>query len=84
VTDISEFARLAYAAGITPLDYAEDQVSTLIAAHLAAAEETGTALRPESHTAIATMSRHITAAFLNAGWAMPGNAHEPAESEVTP
>lgn len=82
LTDIAESARIAYAAGITPLDYAEHEIALLIRAHFTDAEAAGTGLCSGSHLTIAAMSRRIQGWLLAAGWEVPGGIEIPGE--VTP
>lgn len=72
--DIGTLARIAYEAGIAPLDYAEDQIVLHIAASdaLAAARVTD----PERFAGYPAprrdvLARRILAALLDAGWGMP-------------
>lgn len=82
-SDISENARLSYASGIDPLDYAEAEIASLIRAHLMAAAKA--ALSPGvPHPDLSTeaMSRRIVGLMLNSGWEVPGGIEIP--EEVTP
>ena len=76
-SDIGEAARLAYAAGIDPIDHAEAEIALLIKAHFADAEAHGTGLCSGSHLTIAAMSRRIAGLLLDAGWQVPGGIEIP-------
>ena len=81
MTDICERARIAYNAGIDPIDHAEHEITLLIKAHFADAEANGTGLCSGSLLTIAAMSRRIAGLLLDAGWQVPGGIEIP---EVTP
>ena len=68
--DLGVLAQIAYDAGITPLDFAEEQVTIHIAVH------TATAGAPPGMFLAAQMSpdavaRRILGALLDAGWQPP-------------
>lgn len=77
-SDIGEPVRLAYAAGIDPIDHAEHEIALLIRAHFAEAEAIGTGLCSGSHLTIAAMSRRILGLLLNAAWVAP-TTNDPLE-----
>ena len=75
--DICERARIAYDLGISPIDYAEAELTVLIGVHLGLASvcaDLGVDAPVGSLTAGA-MARRILGAVLDAGWTPP---------EVTP
>jgi hypothetical protein len=80
--DISETARLAYNAGISPVDYAERELENLLVTHTQIAQF---CLRhrvaPAADLSAAALSRRILGLLLNAGWTLPGGIDIP---EVTP
>jgi hypothetical protein len=83
LTGISEPARLAYAAGITPLDYAEHEIAVLLDAHATAAAFCArNGYAPVVDTSPAVVSRRVIGWFLAAGWEVPGGIEIPGE--VTP
>jgi hypothetical protein len=75
---IGEAARIAYAAGIDPLDHAEHEIALLITAHFTNAEAAGTGLCSGSHLTIAAMTRRVLGSLLNAGWRLP-DERDPTE-----
>jgi hypothetical protein len=73
MTDICERARIAYNAGIDPIDYAETELSVLIGVHLSLASMC-TDLdvpAPEGALTVGALSRRIVAAIWDAGWTPP-------------
>jgi hypothetical protein len=76
-SDISEPARLAYAAGVEPLDFAEAEISSLIMAHFAAAVRATFDPGPHPDLSNAAMSRRIIGLLLGAGWLPPGGLEIP-------
>lgn len=73
MTDICERARIAYDAGIDPIDYAEAELTVLIGVHLSLASvcaDLGVDAPPGSLT-VGAMSRRIIGNLLDAGWRAP-------------
>ena len=71
--DISTLARIAYDAGINPIDYAEEQVTLLIAVFQTlseAGDEFGAAVTTCELTA-PSLARRILGNLLDAGWKTP-------------
>lgn len=66
-SDIGEAARLAYAAGIDPIAWAEGEITALIAAHRELAPLHGRA----GDLSDGAMSRRILGLLLNADWTAP-------------
>jgi len=66
-SDLGVLAQLAYQAGITPLDFAEEQVALLFFIHAAYADEVG----PD------VAARRVLGALLDAGWSPPVLTPEP-------
>ena len=72
-SDLGVLAQLAYQAGITPLDFAEEQVAIQVGVYmalLAAGDDFGIHLDPSRMTAGAVACR-ILGALLDAGWEPP-------------
>jgi len=72
-SDLGVLARLAYQAGIHPLDFAEEQVALQVGVYmalLAAGDDFGIHLDPSRMTAGAVACR-ILGALLDAGWEPP-------------
>lgn len=83
MSDLSESARIAYAAGIAPLDHAEHAVAELLDAHArTAAFIARNGFAPIVDTSPAAVSRRVLGLLLGAGWEPPGGLEIPAE--VTP
>ena len=71
--DICERARIAYDCGISPIDYAEAELTVLIGVHLGLASvcaDLGVDAPPGSLTTGA-MARRILGSILDAGWTPP-------------
>lgn len=80
LTDVAESARIAYEAGIDPIDYAEHEIATLIRAHFAAAVKAALSPGvPHPDLSTETMSRRIVGLMLNSGWEVPGGIEIPEE-----
>ena len=73
MTDICERARIAYNAGVNPIDYAEAELNTLIGVHLnlASLYADMEADPPAGTLTVGSMSRRILGAILDAGWTPP-------------
>jgi len=73
MTDICERARIAYNAGINPVDYAETELTVLIGVHLSLASLCADldVPVPEGTLTVGALSRRIVAAFWDAGWQPP-------------
>ena len=72
-SDLGVLAQLAYQAGITPLDFAEEQVTLQVGVYmalLAAGDDFGIHLDPSRMTAGAVACR-ILGGLLDAGWQPP-------------
>jgi hypothetical protein len=77
--DINEAARIAYDCGVSPVDYAEHEITTLIGIHrqlagMYAAE----GLTSDGDLSEGAMSRRIIGLMLNAGWRIPAG-YDPLE-----
>ena len=73
MTDICERARIAYNAGIDPIDYAETELSTLIGVHLGLASvcaDLGVSA-PVGTLTVGALSRRVLGSLLDAGWTAP-------------
>jgi hypothetical protein len=68
--DLGVLAQLAYDAGITPLDFAEEQVTILIGVHAAIAGAPA-GMFPGLPTGPDVIARRILGALLDAGWNPP-------------
>ena len=80
--DIGEAARMAYAAGIDPITWAEAEVCALIGVHAELVKlNTDMGVDPGGDLSAGAMSRRILGLLLNAGWQVPGGIEIP---EVTP
>ena len=79
MTDICERARIAYDLGISPIDYAETELATLIGVHLGLASMCADldVPAPEGTLTVGAMSRRILGSLLDAGWTPPSPASEP-------
>ncbi len=77
MTDICERARIAYDCGISPIDYAEAELTVLIGVHLSLASMCADldVTVPAGSLTVGAMARRILGAVLDAGWTPP---------EVTP
>lgn len=78
-SDLGVLAQLAYQAGITPIDFAEEQVATQVGVYvalLAAGDDFGIHLDPSRMTASAVACR-ILGGLLDAGWQPPVPTPEP-------
>jgi hypothetical protein len=84
MTHISESAEIAYAAGIDPIGFAETEIASLLQAHFACAVRVAFTPGPHPDLTSGAIARRLIGLLLNCGWTAPGNAHEPAETEVTP
>ena len=75
--DICERARIAYDLGISPIDYAETELTTLIGVHLSLASMCADldVTVPVGTLTTGAMARRILGSLLDAGWTPP---------EVTP
>ncbi len=73
MTDICEHARIAYNAGIDPIDYAEAELTNLIGVHLNLASlYADLEVDPPGGTlTVGAMSRRILGSLLDAGWMPP-------------
>lgn len=81
--DITESARIAYEAGITPLDYAEHEIAVLLDAHAkTAAFCARNGYQQLVDTSPPVVSRRVIGLLLAAGWEVPGGIEIP--EEVTP
>jgi hypothetical protein len=79
VTHIGEPARIAYAAGVDPVDYAEHEITALIGIHRLLAWECAAAgLTPDADLSEGALSRRIVGLLLNADW-KPPTANDPLE-----
>lgn len=78
--DLSESARIAYAAGITPLDYAEHEIAVLLDAHATTAAFCArNGFAPVVDTSPDVVSRRVIGLLLAAGWEVPGGIEIPEE-----
>jgi hypothetical protein len=69
---ISESARLAYAAGVDPVDWAEGEVTCLFKAHITAGMLLlGAGEVPGPGLSLEAMARRVLGLLLNAGWTAP-------------
>lgn len=73
MTDICERARIAYDCGISPIDYAEAELTVLIGVHLGLASVCADlgVTAPAGTLTTGAMSRRILGAILDAGWTPP-------------
>ena len=73
MTDICEHARIAYNAGIDPIDYAEAELTALIGVHMnLASVYADLEVDPPAGTlTVGAMARRILGALLDAGWTPP-------------
>jgi hypothetical protein len=78
-SDIGEAARIAYAAGIDPVSYAEGEITALIGIHRQLAGHCAAAgLTPDGDLSEGAMSRRILGLLMNADWKPPA-ANDPLE-----
>jgi hypothetical protein len=70
-SDLGDLARIHYEAGITPLDFAEEQVALLVDMHATIAAEGLGAVFPDLPTGPHDFARRILGALLDAGWEPP-------------
>lgn len=72
-SDLGVLAQLAYQAGITPLDFAEEQVALLITVHAAITAAGGASPEafPGLPVGVHDFARRILGALLDAGWQPP-------------
>jgi hypothetical protein len=72
-SDLGVLAQLAYQAGITPLDFAEEQIALLVGVHAAIAMAGGASPEafPDLPTGPQDFARRILGALLDAGWEPP-------------
>ena len=71
--DICEHARIAYQAGIDPLDYAEAELTGLIGVHIELASvcaDFGVSA-PAGTLTVGAMARRILGSLMDAGWTPP-------------
>jgi hypothetical protein len=71
MTDLSPDAQTNYESGIAPLDYAENEIESVVNANFAAALRAATEPGPHPDYSTAAMARRILGALINAGWQMP-------------
>ena len=77
--DIGEAARIAYAAGIDSISYAEHEITALITVHRQLARVSAAmGAAPDGDLSEGAMSRRIVGLVLNAGWSPPAE-HDPLE-----
>lgn len=80
-SDIGEAARLAYAAGIDPIDWAEGEITALIGVHRELVKlNVDMGVEPGGDLSDGAMARRIIGLLMNAGWLVPGGFDLP---EVT-
>lgn len=78
-SDIGEAARIAYAAGIDPIAWAEAEVRALIGVHRELTKlNTDMGIEPGGDLSDGAMSRRIIGLLLNAAWVAPA-ANDPLE-----
>jgi hypothetical protein len=65
---ISELARLSYAAGIVPVDYAEYLIMLVLEVHRTVEE----LQVPDADVSAGALARRILGSLLDAGWTPPG------------
>ena len=73
MSDICERARIAYQAGIDPLDYAEAELTGLIGVHIELASvcaDFGVSA-PAGTLTVGAMARRILGSLMDAGWKPP-------------
>ena len=73
MTDICERARIAYNAGIDPIDYAETELAVLIGVHLGLASVCADlgVTAPVGTLTVEALARRILGSILEAGWVPP-------------
>ena len=77
--DIGEPARLAYAAGIDPIAWAEHEITALIGVHRELVKlNTDMGVEPGGDLSDGAMSRRILGLLMNAGWSV-ATANDPME-----
>jgi hypothetical protein len=75
--DIGEAARIAYAAGVDPIAWAEAEVCALIGIHIELVKlNIDMGIDPGADLSVGAMSRRILGLLLNAGWTAPGASDE--------
>ena len=78
--DIGEAARLAYAAGVDPIAWAEAEVCALVGVHRELVKlNTDMGIEPGGDLSDSAMSRRILGLLLNAGWKFPVPLTDPLE-----
>ena len=78
-SDIGEAARIAYAAGIDPVSWAEGEIAALIAVHVELVRlNIDLGVEPGGDLSIGAMTRRILGLLLNGGWKPPA-ANNPLE-----
>ena len=71
-SDIGEAARIAYAAGIDPVSWAEGEICGLIGVHVELVRlNIDLGLKPDGDLSVGAMSRRILGLLLNSGWSAP-------------
>jgi hypothetical protein len=81
--DMTEAARLAYDAGVSPVEYAEGEVGLLLRVHAwTAAYCTATGTATTVDLTVAGLARRILGLLLNAGWEPPGGLMLPDPREA--
>ena len=79
-TDLAESARIAYAAGISPVDHAEREITVLIGIHNDLAMAcTRPGVKPHGDLSEDALSRRIIGLLLSAGWEPPGGLEIPGK-----
>lgn len=77
--DIGEAARIAYAAGIDPIAWAETEITALIGVHAELVKlNTDMGMEPGGDLSAGAMSRRILGLLLNAAWVAP-TTNDPLE-----
>lgn len=90
MSDICERARIAYNAGIDPIDYAEREITILAGIHLsltALADDVGASGSERDAVSLPAMARRILGSLMDAGWVppeVPGAWDEPEVTECQP
>ena len=77
-SDIGEPARLAYAAGIDPIAWAEAEICALIGVHAELIKlNLDMGVDPGGDLSVGAMTRRILGLLLNSGWSAPGGTEIP-------
>ena len=72
-SDIGEAARIAYAAGIDPVSWAEGEIAALIAVHVELVRlNLDLGVEPGGDLSMGAMTRRILGLLLNGGWKRAG------------